>query len=200
MVDEDLKKRGRLELRKKKSTNNETEDSKYMPTLPFPRKQRREKLDKQFERFLEVFKQVHVNIPFTEVLSQMPAYANFMKEILSKKRKVEDTSVLKLTAHCSAILQNKIPKKCGDSGSFTIPCSLGSTIFQKSLCDLGASINLMSLSIFRKLEGETGEIRSIPISLLLANQTTIIPKGMVEDVLVRVGKFVIPVHFIVVNM
>ncbi|XP_009609131.1 uncharacterized protein [Nicotiana tomentosiformis] len=130
----------------------------------------------------------------------MPAYAMFLKEIYSNKRKVEETSVVKLTEHCSVILQNKLPQKCGDPGSFTIHCALESTKYEKSLCDSGASINLMTLSIFRKLEGEIGEIRSIPVSLQLVDQTTIIPKGIVKDVLVQVDKFVFPVDFIVVNM
>ncbi|XP_070034679.1 uncharacterized protein [Nicotiana tomentosiformis] len=184
MVDDGLKKKGKTRAQKKKedviSINEETGESKYIPALPFPQKQRREKLDKQFEYFLEVLKQVHVNIPFTEVLSQMPAYAKFLKEILSKIRKVEETSIVKLTEHCSAILQNKLPQKCGDPES--------------------ASINLMPLSIFRKLEGEIEEIRSIHVSLQLADQTTIILEGIVEDVLVRVDKFVFLVDFIVVNM
>ncbi|XP_070045483.1 uncharacterized protein [Nicotiana tomentosiformis] len=205
MVDDGLTKKGKTRAQKKKkkdenATNVETEESKYMPTLPLPQKQRREKLDKQLGRFLEVLKQVHLNIPFIEVLSQMPAYAKFLKEILSKKQKVEETSDIKLTEHCSAILQNKLPQKCGDLGSFTIPCSLGSTKFEKSLCDSGASINLMPLSIFRKFVGEIGEIKSIPVSSQLADQTTIIPEGIVEDVLVKVDKFVFPVDFIVVNM
>ncbi|XP_070056320.1 uncharacterized protein [Nicotiana tomentosiformis] len=102
--------------------------------------------------------------------------------------------------HCSAILQNKLPQKCGDPASFTIPCSLGTINFDKSLCDSGSSINLMPLSIYRKLEKEIGEIRSAPISLQLVDQTTIIPEGIMEDVLVRVDKFVFPVDFIVVNM
>ncbi|XP_016443473.1 uncharacterized protein LOC107768836 [Nicotiana tabacum] len=171
-----------------------------MPDLPFPQKQRREKLYKQFRRFLKVLKQVHVNIPFTEVLSQMPAYALFFKEILSKNRKVEETSVVKLTEHYNAILQNKLPQKCGYPWSFTIPCSLGSTKFEQSLYDSGTSINLMHLSICMKLEGEIGEIRSTLMSLQLANQITIIPEGIVEDVLVRVDKFVFPLDFIVVKM
>ncbi|XP_019265218.1 PREDICTED: uncharacterized protein LOC109242810 [Nicotiana attenuata] len=143
---------------------------------------------------------VHVNVPFIEVLLQIPAYAKFLKEILSNKRKVEETSVVKLTEHCSVILQNKLPQKCGDPKSFTIPCSLGITKFEKSLCDSGASINLMPLSIYKKLEREIGEIRSILVSLQLAAQTRIIPEGIVEDMLVRVEKFVFSVDFIVVNM
>ncbi|XP_070044848.1 uncharacterized protein [Nicotiana tomentosiformis] len=135
----------------------------------------------------------------------MYAYAKFMKDILTKKRKIEETSVVKLTEHCNAILQNKLPTKCEDLRSFTIPCSLGTINFDKSLCDSGASINLKPLSIYRKLEKEIGEIRSVPISLQLADQTTlihgrVIPKGIVEYVLVRVDKFVFPVNFILVNM
>ncbi|XP_009600220.1 uncharacterized protein [Nicotiana tomentosiformis] len=130
----------------------------------------------------------------------MPAYAKFLKEILSSKRKLEETIVVKLNAYCSAILQNKIPQKCGDPGSFTIPCSLGSENFDKAPCDLGASINLMPLSVFRKLEGELGVIKLIPVSLQLADQTTILPEGIIEDFLVRVDKFVFPVDFIMVDM
>ncbi|XP_009589358.1 uncharacterized protein [Nicotiana tomentosiformis] len=130
----------------------------------------------------------------------MPVYAKFLKEILSNKRKVKETSVVKLTEHCSAILQNSLPQKCGDPGSFTIPCSLGNIKFKNSLCDLGTSINLMPLSIFKKLKVEIGEIRLIHVSLQLADQTAIIPEGIVEDVLVRVDKFFFPVDFIMINM
>ncbi|XP_070037013.1 uncharacterized protein [Nicotiana tomentosiformis] len=108
--------------------------------------------------------------------------------------------MVKLTEHCSAILQNELLQKCGDPGSFTIPCSLGTLNFDKSLCDSGASINLMPLSIYTKLENEIGEIRFAPLSLQLADQTTIIPEGIVEDVLVRVDKLVFPVDFIVVKI
>ncbi|XP_009613671.1 uncharacterized protein LOC107826815 [Nicotiana tabacum] len=171
-----------------------------MPALPFPQKMKREKLDKCFGRFLEMLKQLYVNIPFTEVLTQMPAYAKFLKEILSRKRKLEETIVVKLNAHCSSILQNKIPLKCEDPGSFTIPCSLGSENFDKALRDSGASINLMPLSVLTKLEGELVVIKSIPVSLQLADRTTILPKVIIEDILVRVDKFVFPVDFIVVDM
>ncbi|XP_070041076.1 uncharacterized protein [Nicotiana tomentosiformis] len=145
-------------------------------------------------------KKINVNFPFTEVLFQMPAYAKFLKEILTKKRKIEETSMVKLTKHCSVILQNKLSQKYGDLGSFTIPCSLGSINFDKSLCDSGASINLMPLSIYKKLEREIGEIRLVPISLQLADQTTLIHEEIVKDVLVRVDKFVFPIDFIVVKM
>nr|XP_009789658.1 PREDICTED: uncharacterized protein LOC104237255 [Nicotiana sylvestris] len=130
----------------------------------------------------------------------MPTYAKFLKEILSKKRKVEETSVVKHIEHCRDILKNTFSQKCGDPGSFTILFSLRITKFEKSLCDSGASINLIPLSILKKLEGEIGKIRSTLVSLQLADQTTIIPEGIVKDVLVHVVKFVFSVDFIVVNM
>nr|XP_016492670.1 PREDICTED: uncharacterized protein LOC107812148 [Nicotiana tabacum] len=178
----------------------EIEESRHMPALPFPQTMKREKLDKYFGRFLEMLKQIYVNIPFMEVLTQMPAYAKFLKEILSSKRKLEKTTVVKLNAHCSAILPNKIPQKCGDPGSFTIPCSLWSGKFDKALCNFSASIKLMPLSVFIKLEGVLGVIKSISVSLQLVDQTTILPEGIIEHILVRVDKFVFPVDFIVVDM
>ncbi|XP_070034600.1 uncharacterized protein [Nicotiana tomentosiformis] len=129
--DDDKRKKGPMKDEKmkkeEKSRREEYLESKHMPALPLPQKLCREKLDKQFGRFLDVLKQVHINLPFTEVLSQMPAYA-------------------------------------------------------------------------KKPEKDIGEIRSVPISLQLANQTTLIPEEIVEDVLVRVDKFVFLIDFIVVNM
>ncbi|XP_009770785.1 uncharacterized protein [Nicotiana sylvestris] len=108
-----------------------------------------------------------LKIVHVKLLSQMPVYAKFLKEILSNKWKVEETLVVKLTDHCSVILQNKFLQKCGDTDSFTIPYSLGSTKILKILCVI---------------------------------QTTIKPEEILEDVLVRVDKFVFPMDCIVVNM
>nr|XP_016437357.1 PREDICTED: uncharacterized protein LOC107763378 [Nicotiana tabacum] len=159
---------------------------------------KRENPDKQFAKFLDILKQLYINIPFTEALTQMPSYAKFLKEILSSKRKLEEVSVVKLTEKCSAILQNKLPQKLGDPGSFTIPCIVGGAHFEKALCDSGASINLMPFSIFMKLE--LGEMKDICVSFQLANQSTKRPKGIIENVLVRVDKFLFPVDFIVLEM
>ncbi|XP_075109267.1 uncharacterized protein LOC142181048 [Nicotiana tabacum] len=103
-----------------------------------------------------------------------------------------------LTKKCSAILQNKLPQKLGDPGSFTIPCPLGGVYFEKALYDTGASINLMPFSIFRKLD--FGKMKDISVSLQFPDQSTKKPKGIIENVLVRVDKFVFPVDFIVLEM
>ena len=108
-------------------------------------------MDKQFTKFLEVFKKLHISIPFTEALEKMPSYVKFMKDILSNKRKIRDYEIVAMTEECSEILQKKLPLKLRDPGCFTIPCTIGLIEGMNTLCDLGASINLMPLSVFRRL-------------------------------------------------
>ncbi|XP_047251529.1 uncharacterized protein LOC124886682 [Capsicum annuum] len=133
-----------------------------------------------------------------DALSQMPSYAKFLKEILSSKRKLEEVSVVKLIEKCSAILQNKLPQKLDDPKSFTISCTLGGAHFEKALCDSGVSVNLMSFSIFKKLE--LCKIKDTGVSLQLTDQSTKNSKEIIEDVLIRVDKFAFPVNFIVLEM
>ena len=134
-----------------------------MQLIPFPQCLKKKNLDKQFSKFLEVFKKLHINIPFVDALEQMPSYVKFMKEILSNKRKLEEFETVCLTEECSAILQKKLPLKLKDPGSFTIPCMIGNTHFEKALYDLGVSINLMPLFVFKKLG--LGEVKPTMMSL-----------------------------------
>jgi len=128
----------------------------------------------------------------------MPSYVKYLKDILSIKRKLEEYETVALTEECSAILQKKLPPKLKDPGSFTIPCSIGNSIFEKALCDLGASINLMPVSIFKKLG--LGEARPTTVTLQLADRSLKHQRGMIEDVLVKVGKFIFPADFIILDM
>ena len=100
---------------------------------------------------MEIFKKLHINIPFADALEKIPLYVKFMKDIFANKRKLKDYETLALSEECSAILQRKLPPKLKDPRSFTIPYAIGNSIFEKGLCDLGASIYLMPLSIFMKL-------------------------------------------------
>ena len=102
---------------------------KTLPPPPFPNRLKNAKLDKQFNKFLDVFKQLHINIPLIDALQSMPSYAKFIKEILSNKRKWEHLDMVALTEECSARLQNKIPPKLKDPGSFDIPCHIGNFNF-----------------------------------------------------------------------
>ena len=83
----------------------------YNPPLPFPQRMAKAKLDLQFGKYLEVLEKLYTNIPFTEALSQMFSYANFLKEILSNKRKLEEHETVALTQECSVAIQNKLPAK-----------------------------------------------------------------------------------------
>ncbi|XP_075491897.1 uncharacterized protein LOC142530030 [Primulina tabacum] len=167
-------------------------------SLPFPQRAKQLQLDTQFSKFLEIFKKLHINIPFAEALAQMPSYAKFFKEILSNKRKLVDFETVKISEECFAILQNKLPPKAKDPGSLSIPCTIGNSFFGKALCDLGASINLMPYSCFEKLG--IGEVKPTTISLQLADRSIKYPRGVVEDVLVKVDKFIFPVDFVVLDM
>ena len=144
------------------------------------------------------FKEIEINIPFAEVISQMPLYENFLKEILSKKRKIAEEGIVNLIATCSAIIQQRLPAKMKDPGSFTIPCSIGKYEFKKALCDSGASINLMPLSVVQRLS--LGELTPTTIILQMADRSMAQPEGIMEDVLVKVGKFIFPVDFVIMQM
>ncbi|KAL5548484.1 hypothetical protein UlMin_003715 [Ulmus minor] len=167
------------------------------PPPPFPQRFKKQQQDHQFRRFLDVLKQLHINIPLVEALEQMPNYVKFMKDMLTKKRQFGEFETVALTRECSAVLQNKLPPKLKDPGSFAIPCSIGNQYFGKALCDLGASINLMPMSIFKKLG--IGEARPTTVSLQLADRSIAHPEGKIEDVLVKVDKFIFPVDFIVLD-
>ncbi|XP_058774424.1 uncharacterized protein LOC131648708 [Vicia villosa] len=159
--------------------------------LPFPtRNKKKEQHEKNFEKFLEMFKKLELNIPFLEALEQMPTYAKFMKDIISKKRTIDSDPII-LTETCSAILQGmKIPVKKRDRGSVTIPCAIGDRYFKKALIDLGASVSLMPLSIYKRLG--IGKVQDTRMTLQFADQSIKRPYGVVEDVLVKIDKFVFP--------
>lgn len=152
----------------------------------------------QYGKFLEMFKQLHVNIPFGEALAQMPKYAKFLKDLLSNKSKLENLSNVELNSNCSAIVLNKIPEKMGDSGPFTLPCGLENNTVKQALVDLGASINMIPYSLFEKIASK--ELTPTRMSIRLVDHTYRYPKGIAEDMLVRVGKFIFPADFVILDM
>ncbi|XP_025640968.1 uncharacterized protein [Arachis hypogaea] len=124
----------------------------YKPKMPYLQRLQKASKDKQFSRFLEVFRKYQINILFAEALEQMPLYAKFMKELLTNKKNWKESETVMLTKECSAIIQQDLPEKMQDLGSFLISCTIEDITIKKVLCDLGASINLMLLSLMRKLQ------------------------------------------------
>ncbi|XP_062085901.1 uncharacterized protein LOC133792008 [Humulus lupulus] len=127
----------------------------------------------------------------------MPNYSKFLKDIFTKKRRLGKFETIALTKECSSFFQNKLPPKRKDPGSFTIPCTIGDSYCGMALCDLGASINLMPMSVFKWLG--IGEVRPTTVTLQLADRSLTHLDGKIEDVLVRVDKFIFPTDFIVLD-
>ena len=125
----------------------------------------------------------------------MPNYAKFLKEILSKKKKIAGEGIVNLIATCSAVIHRSLPAKMKDPDSFTIPDSIGKYEFKKALCDSGASINLMPLQRL-----SLGELTLTTIILQKVDRFMAQREGVLEDVLVKVGKFIFPVDFVVMKM
>ena len=145
-----------------------------------------------------MFKKIEVNIPFSEALTQMSYYAKFMKDILSRKRKITEERVVSLTATCSAVIQRSLPEKMQDPGNFTIPCTIGNSKIGKALYDSRVSINLMSLFVVKILS--LGELTPTAMTLQMTDITLPQPKGILKDVLIKVGKFMFPVDFVVIDI
>src|SRR5436190_625616 len=103
-----------------------------------------------------------------------------------------------LTEESNALLRKKLSPKLKDPGSFSIPCKIGSLKFENALCDLGASVNLLPYSLFKKLN--IGEVKPTKITLQLADRSIIHPRGIVEDVLIKVDKFIFPIDLVVLDM
>nr|GEW06638.1 hypothetical protein [Tanacetum cinerariifolium] len=128
----------------------------------------------------------------------MPKYAKVMKDLLARKEKIEETSKIVLNERCSVVLLNKIPFKEKDPGSFTIPCVIGKVGIDKPLADLGASIILMLYSMYVRLD--LGELKPTRMCIELANKSTYYPRGIAENVIVKIDKFIFPVDFVMLDM
>ncbi|KAK9018939.1 hypothetical protein V6N11_033984 [Hibiscus sabdariffa] len=170
---------------------------KIRPPPPFPQRLKKQEHDYQFKKFFDILKQVHINLPLVEALQQMPNYAKFLKDMVSRKKRIEEFETAAATETCLALMHNKIPAKKTDPGSFTIECSIGHNYSTKALCDPGASINLMPKSVFQKLN--IGEAKPTTVMLQLADHSFVEPEGKIEDILVQVDKFIFPADFLILD-
>ncbi|XP_015161998.1 uncharacterized protein [Solanum tuberosum] len=121
------------------------------PTPPFTKRLKKKAEDGKFAKFIIMLRQLSVNIPLVEALEKILGYAKFMKDLVIKKRAVS-FELIDNIHHCSVIASRSLVRKNKDPGAFTIPCTIGSFVFAKALCDLGASINLMLLAIEKQLD------------------------------------------------
>ncbi|GJT51740.1 reverse transcriptase domain-containing protein [Tanacetum coccineum] len=134
---------------------------------------------------------------FADALLLMPRFAPTIKSLLMNKEKLLELAKIPLNENCSAMLLKKLPEKLGDPGKFLIPCNFPRIDVCYALADLGASINLMPLSIWKKLS--LPDLTPTRMTLELADRSITYPKGLAEDVFVKVGKFHFPTDFVVVD-
>ncbi|XP_074321680.1 uncharacterized protein LOC141658702 [Silene latifolia] len=143
---------------------------------------------------------MNVTIPFLDMITEIPSYGKFLKDLITMKKKNGEVQTINLSKECSAILThtNKLTNKLEDSGSLSIPCSIQEVAIKRALCDLGASVSLMPLSIFKRLD--LGDLKPTRVSLQLADRSVKFPIGVIEDVPLVVEKLIIPCDFFAMDM
>ncbi|GJW90673.1 reverse transcriptase domain-containing protein [Tanacetum coccineum] len=171
------------------------------PNIPYPSRlndqKLREKAMNQMEKFFQIFQDLHFDISFADALLLMPKFASTIKSLLTNKDKLFELAKIPLNENCSAMLLKKLLEKLGDLSKFLIPCDFPGMDVCHALAYLGASINLMPLSIWKKLS--LPELTPTRMMLELADRSITRPKGVAEDVFVKVGKFHFPTDFVVVD-
>ncbi|CAN6711511.1 unnamed protein product [Malus baccata var. baccata] len=173
--------------------------SNSIPTnAPFPRRFMQSKKDESDKDILDIFRKVQVNIPLLDAIKQVPKYAKFLNELCTTRKRASNKEVVRVSENVSAVLQRKLPPKCKDPGSFTIPCVIGNTRFEFAMLDLGASINVMPYSIYASMN--LGELKNDGVIIQLADRSNTYPKGVLEDVLVQVNHLIFPADFYVLEM
>ena len=143
-------------------------------------------------------RKLEITIPFGEALQHMPLYTKFLKDFLTKKGKYINNENIVVEGNCSAVIQRILAPKYKDPGSVTIPCSIGVVLVGKTLIDLGASINLMPLSMCRRIENI--DIEPSRMTLQFVDRLITRPYSVVEDVLVKVHQFTFHVDFVIMDI
>jgi hypothetical protein len=175
----------------------EDKPKNYVRKAPYPERLIALKKSSKFDDILEVFKHVQINIPFLDAIQQVPSYANFLKDLVTIKRKTNVPKKTFLIEQVSSILQYKMPVKYKDPGCPTIACKIGENRARRALLNLGASVNLLPYLVYVQLG--LGELKSTSITLQLADRSIKKLRGIIEDVLIKVDKFYYLVDFIVLD-
>nr|GEY06602.1 reverse transcriptase domain-containing protein [Tanacetum cinerariifolium] len=157
----------------------------------------REKDDNLALKFVEIFRKLHFDLSFADAFLHMPKFALMFKNLLNNKEKLFDLATTPVNENCSTVILKKLPEKLEDPVKFLTPCDFLKLDKGLSLADLGASINLMPLSIWRKLS--LPKLTPTQMILELADRSTTRPAGIADDVFVKVGKFHFPTDFVVLD-
>ncbi|GJR55476.1 reverse transcriptase domain-containing protein [Tanacetum coccineum] len=189
------------EQTKDKEPIKEPSSNKAKPNLPYPSRLNKEKIREKDDilasKFMEIFRNLHFELSFADALIHMPKFAPMFKKMLNNKDKLIELTKTPLNENCSAVVLKKLLEKLGDPGRFLIPCDFSEFDSYLALADLGASINLMPLSIWKKLQ--LPGLTETKMVLELADRTISKPTGVAKNVFVKVGKFYFPADFVVLD-
>ncbi|XP_049344141.1 uncharacterized protein LOC125808482 [Solanum verrucosum] len=141
--------------------------------------------------------EVHINLPLVDILQGIPKYAKYVKDIVESKMRLTEYETIALTEERNSRIQNRLPKKLKGPGSFTVQITIGQSVHARGLCDLGVSINLMLLSLYKKFG--LGSPKRTTVILQLADRSIARPDEVVEDVLLQVGSLIFSVDFVVLD-
>ncbi|CAM8943899.1 unnamed protein product [Rhodiola kirilowii] len=166
--------------------------------LPFPVPARAPKKYVMDKDIWELFSKVEINIPLLEAIKQILRYAKFLKELCTNRRRGNFVDQELMSRNVSAVIQRAVPPKCGDPGTYTIPCTIGNIRIENCILDLRASINVLPYSIYSCLR--IGPLEPAGLTIQLADRSCKQPEGKIEDVLVQVGELVFPADFYVLKM
>ncbi|GJZ71625.1 reverse transcriptase domain-containing protein [Tanacetum coccineum] len=155
-------------------------------------------MEAQYRKFLDMIQAVRINVPLVDFLAGMPNYGKFLKELVSNKHKLEQISTAFLSNESSALIQNKVPPKLGDPGSFLIPCNFNKAFSFDALADLGASMNLIPYSLYAKFSLKT--LKPTKVSIRLADESFQYPVEIAENMPVEVDKFTFPMDLVILKM
>ena len=164
-------------------------------TYVFPPRSTKKNDDEEFERFAEMLRPVFLHTRLTDIL-KMPPYAKYMKDIITNKRKTPEAEISTMLANYT--FKDGVPKKLGDPGIPTIPCSIKKNYVKTVLCDLGAGVSVMTFSLYRRLD--LSKLTRTEISLKISDKSTAIPIGICEDVPVVVANVTILTDFVILEM
>ncbi|KAK1609511.1 hypothetical protein QYE76_033184 [Lolium multiflorum] len=178
-----------------KKHGNEREPWVQKP-MPFPAKKLKSKEEEHYNKFCDWMKPLFLQIPLTDAI-KFPPYSKYMKDIVSNKRKIPNEEISTMLANYS--FNGKVPKKLGDPGIPTIPCSIKNNYVRTALCDLGAGVSVMPFSLYKRLDLD--KLIPTDISLQMADKSTAIPVGVCENVPVQVTQHcLILTDFVVLEM
>ncbi|CAN6570929.1 unnamed protein product [Malus baccata var. baccata] len=187
---------------KPSNSANVSPNSKFSSSIPlnapFPSRFKQSKKEENKKDILETFRKVQVNIPLLDAIKQVPRYAKFLKELCTTRRRISNKEVAQVSENVSAVFQRKLPPKCKDPGSCTIPCVIGNTKFEHAMLDLGALINVMPYSIYASMN--LGELKNDGVIIQLADRSNAYPKGVLEDVLMQADNLIFPTDFYVLEI